>query len=141
MADLADIFINESTLGFVGVQVHFARPDASAPVEILGSLAFVGDVAIYRPAPPTPPPPSTPSGPYIYAGAASSSAPGAGGGTFALAPSPTALPGFVAGATKVGPAFSRLWAMRKSPEAYPLYEAIDALIEAVLELNRRGGGL
>ena len=139
MADLADIFINETTLGFVGVQVHFSQPSGgSTPVEVLGSLAFLGNVTVYRPAPLTPSPAAPLSG-YTYAGAAS--APGVSRGTFALGPSPTALSGLGAGAIKAGPAFSRLWAMRKTPEAYPLYEAIDALIEAVIELNRRGGGL
>lgn len=106
--------------------------EGSTPVEVLGSLAFPGNVTVYRPAPLTPSPAALLSG-YT---------PGVTrGGTFALGPSPSALPGLGAGAIKAGPAFSRLWAMRRSPEAYPLYEAIDALVEAVIELNKRGGGL
>lgn len=143
MADLADIFINDDHLAFIGVQVHFAQPGRGTafPVQVVGSLSFLGDIAIHRPTPPLPTPPIPPSeGGVRYAGSAALPVVGGRSATFALGPLGTAsLAGDLSVTTT--PALTKLKSMRKMRDAYPLYDAIDALIQVVLELSSHTGSI
>ena len=116
MSETSDIVLeDDGTLKFVGVAVFE------------NEAKFVTDVHVARP------PAGARSG-YGYAGKASAfEKPGA----FTLAA--TGLPSAAADLSpkKVGPVFSRLRAMREARDTYAVYDALDALVEAVLELNRR----
>ena len=134
--DLSDVQLrDDGVLGFVGVSVVFDNPAGPSAIPVYGALAFSGPVFVSRPPPPSPPPSA---GGISRVGGVGGAGAATGGVTFGL--------GSTAGyrstdleveKKKVGSVFTRLHVMRKTPDLYPLYEAIDALIEAVLDLNRR----
>lgn len=123
----SDIFVNDDgTLGFVGSQVHFSVPGESekAAVYVKGSLILLHDITVARPIDRVAPEPLRAKSPSTA--------------TFSLAGTGSLATASASGPMKAPP-FLVLEALKKDPSAYPLYDTLNALIDAVLQLNRRGG--
>lgn len=117
----SDIFLNDDgTIGLVGVAIHLVNPSDPGPLDARPTVTLLGGVS-FRDKVWVGPPPTT-SGPSGGAILKAGSLPGA---STTLGP-PTVVSGL-----------TRLAALRKlRTDPYPLYETLDALVEAVLELSR-----
>lgn len=129
----SNVFVNDDgTLGFVGAEVHFTAPGAGdgTPVYLWGSLILLNDITVARPV-------DRKTGLSDYRALASPvSAMSSSSATFSLAG--TASLATSGTGSMRAPPFLVLEALKKDPSAYPLYDTLNALIEAVLQLNRRG---